>query len=118
VWGGIPPLLALGCKDPVARLSEIKARGPERQRMLELFTAWWTAHADTPIRVSELAPEVKEIADRAIGNLTGARQGGFVLERFGAQLPQGRRVIPFADCGQTQVSRVIRRIRKIHGIPI
>ena len=94
------PLLALGCKDPVARLSEIKARDPERQRVIELFTVWWEKHADNPIKASELAPEVQDIADprkhgrqylaRAIGNLAGTRQGGFLLERFG-DLPNARK---------------------------
>ena len=102
-WGAWvrDPLLALGCKDPVARLSEIKARDPERQRVIELFNAWWENHGSDPVKVSELAPEVQEIADpskhgrqylaRAIGNLAGTRQGGFVLERFG-DLPNARKV--------------------------
>ena len=94
------PLLALGAKDPVARLSEIKARDPERQRVIELFNVWWENHGSDPVKVSELAPEVKEIADpsdrgrqylaRAIGKLAGTRQGGFLLERFG-DLPNSRK---------------------------
>jgi hypothetical protein len=94
------PLLALGCKDPVARLSEIKARDPERQRVIELFNVWWEHHGSEPIKASDLAPEVREIADpsghgrqylaRAIGNLAGTRQGGFMLERFG-ELPNARK---------------------------
>jgi hypothetical protein len=68
--------------------------------VIELFNAWWEAHADTPVKASELAPAVKEIADpsqhgrqylaRAIGNLAGTRQGGFLLERFG-DLPNNRK---------------------------
>jgi putative DNA primase/helicase len=94
------PLFALGCKDPVARLSEIKARDPERQRVIELFNVWWDHHGNTPVKASDLDPEVKEIADpsqhgrqylaRAIGNLAGTRQGGFLLERFG-DLPNARK---------------------------
>ena len=94
------PLLALGCKDPVARLSEIKARDPERQRVIELFNVWFEKHGSEPIKVSDLAPEVRDIADpsghgrqylaRAIGNLAGTRQGGFMLERFG-ELPNARK---------------------------
>jgi hypothetical protein len=94
------PLLALGCKDPVARLNQIKARDPERQRVIELFSAWWEHHADNPVKVSELTPDVQEIADpskrgrqylaRAIANLAGTRQGGFLLERFG-DLPSHRK---------------------------
>jgi hypothetical protein len=94
------PLLALGCKDPVARVSEIKARDPERQRVIELFTTWWEHHGSDPVKATELAPEVQEIADpskkgrqylaRAIGNLAGTRQGGYLLERFG-DLPNSRK---------------------------
>jgi hypothetical protein len=92
--------LALGCKDPVARVNEIKARDPERQRVVELFTTWWECHANNPVKASELALEVQEIAEpskrgrrylaRAIGNLAGTRQGGFLLERFG-DLPSHRK---------------------------
>jgi hypothetical protein len=87
------PLLALGCLDPVARVRELKERDPERQRVIELFATWWANHGDQPIRVSDLAQEVRDIADpagrgrqylaRAISNLVGTRQGGFVLERVG-----------------------------------
>lgn len=94
------PLLALGCKDPVARLNEIKARDPERQRIIELFNIWFDMHGSNPVKASELDPQVKEIADpsghgrqylaRAIGNLAGTRQGGFLLERFG-DLPNARK---------------------------
>ena len=94
------PLLALGCPDPVTRIREIKERDPERQRVRELFAAWWEAHHDIPVRVSDLAPEVREIADpggkgrqylaRAIQNLTGTRQAGYVLDRVG-ELPNRRK---------------------------
>jgi hypothetical protein len=90
------PLLALGCPDPVARVRQIKERDPQRQLVIELFAAWWDCHGSKAIRVSDLAPEVREVADpkergrqflaRAIQNLTGTRQGGFVLERL-PQLP-------------------------------
>ena len=94
------PLLALGCQDPIARLNEIKARDPERQRIIELFNVWFDKHGTKPIKASELDPPVVEIADprkqgrqylaRAIGNLAGTRQGGFLLERFG-DLPNARK---------------------------
>jgi hypothetical protein len=94
------PLLALGCQDPIARLNEIKARDPERQRIIELFNVWFEKHGTKPIKASELDEQVREIADprgqgrqylaRAIGNLAGTRQGGFLLERFG-DLPNARK---------------------------
>ncbi len=42
------PLVALGCRDPVDRISEIKARDPERQRVISLFSAWHDAQGITP----------------------------------------------------------------------
>ena len=95
------PLLALGCPDPVDRVRQIKERDPARQLVVELFAAWWEAHRDNPIRVADLAQEVRETADpnqrgrqylsRAIQNLIGTRQGGFTLERA-AQLPNKRKM--------------------------
>jgi putative DNA primase/helicase len=94
------PLLALGCPDPVDRVRQIKERDPARQRVIELFAAWWEAHRDSPIRAADLAPEVREIVDpsqrgrqylaRAIQGLIGTRQGGFTLERV-AELPNKRK---------------------------
>jgi len=94
------PLLALGCPDPVDRVRQIKERDPARQRVIELFAAWWDAHRDSPIRAADLAPEVREIVDpsqrgrqylaRAIQGLIGTRQGGFTLERV-AELPNNRK---------------------------
>jgi hypothetical protein len=85
------PLLALGCPDPVTRIRVIKERDPERQRVIELFAVWWEKHNDKWLRVSDLAPEVREVADphghgrqylaRAVQNLAGTRQGGFLVER-------------------------------------
>src|SRR5262245_54451096 len=93
------PLLALGCPDPVDRVRQIKERDPARQRVIELFAAWWEVHRDSPIRAADLAPEVREIVDpsergrqylaRAIQGLIGTRQGGFTLE---AELPNKRKV--------------------------
>jgi hypothetical protein len=94
------PLLALGCPDPVDRVRQIKERDPARQTVIELFAVWWQAHQDSPIRAADLAPEVREVVDpggrgrqylaRAIQNLIGTRQGGFVLERV-AELPNRRK---------------------------
>jgi hypothetical protein len=88
------PLVALSCRDPVDRISEIKARDPERQRVIALFSAWHDAHGDNPVKVTELAEAVRLIADpnnrgrqylaRTIGSLAGTRLGGFVLERLEA----------------------------------
>ena len=88
------PLVALGCRDPVDRISVIKARDPERQRVISLFSTWHDAHGNNPVKVTELAETVRLTADpnnrgrqylaRTIGALAGTRLGGFVLERMGA----------------------------------
>jgi len=94
------PLLALGCPDPVDRIRQIKERDPARQRVIEMFGAWWEAHKDNAVRAADLAPEVREIIDpsqrgrqyvaRAVQGLIGTRQGGFTLERVG-ELPNRRK---------------------------
>ena len=35
------PLLALGCRDPIERVSEAKQRDSRRQALFELFQLWW-----------------------------------------------------------------------------
>jgi hypothetical protein len=86
------PLVALGCRDPVDRINEVKARDPERQRVSALFAAWHEAHGSDPVKVTELKETVSTIADpnnrgrqylaKAIGTLAGTRVSGFVLERL------------------------------------
>jgi hypothetical protein len=85
------PLLALGCRDPVERIETLKARDPRRQRIAELFSAWWEHHGDTSIKVNELAEPVKLIADAqgrgrqylatSIAGMAGTHAAGFVLTR-------------------------------------
>jgi putative DNA primase/helicase len=85
------PLVALGCRDPVDRISALKARDPERQRVIALFAAWHEAHGHNPVKVTDLAETVRNIADpnnrgrqylaKVVGGLAGTRLGGFVLER-------------------------------------
>ena len=94
------PLVALGLPDPVDRIRQIKERDPARQRVIEMFAAWWEAHKDNAVRAADLAPEVREIIDpsqrgrqyvaRAVQGLIGTRQGGFTLERVG-ELPNRRK---------------------------
>ena len=59
------PLLALGCKDPVARLSEIKARDPERQRVIELFNVWFDKHVVIRSRPVNWRPRLRRLPTRA-----------------------------------------------------
>jgi hypothetical protein len=85
------PLLALGCRDPVERLGEAKARDPFRQTVAALFAAWWRHHGSAPQTAHQLDIEVQRIIDpQARGRqyvavqlekLDGARLAGFVLTR-------------------------------------
>jgi hypothetical protein len=94
------PLLALGCQDPVAQIREIKAKDPHRQKVAELYELWWEHHGDAPTKASQLAEEMKAAIDpqgrgrqfiaKAVEDLTGTRQSGFVLTR---QKGEGRKAV-------------------------
>jgi hypothetical protein len=43
------PLLALGCRDPVERVSEAKERDGRRQAVADLYSIWWERHGNDPI---------------------------------------------------------------------
>jgi hypothetical protein len=85
------PMLALGCRDPVERVETLKARDPRRQRIAELFNAWWECHGETPITANGLAEPVKLIADAQgrgrqylasyVAGLADTHAAGFVLTR-------------------------------------
>ena len=85
------PLLALGCKDPVERISEAKERDGRRQMIGDLYLVWWDKHQDKPVAASALCDEAKQAADpqgrgrqylvSLLENLTGTRMAGFVLTR-------------------------------------
>lgn len=57
------PLLALGCEDPVARVSQAKADDPRRRAIAELFACWWEYHHDRPVTIAGLACAVCNLAD-------------------------------------------------------
>ena len=58
------PLLALGCRDPVERVSEAKARDPMRQMTSDLFATWWQHHTDQVCETAHrLDLEVQKIID-------------------------------------------------------
>jgi Bifunctional DNA primase/polymerase, N-terminal len=54
------PLLALGMRDPVERVGEIKAEDPKRQAICDVFDAWWAIHRGESVKASDLAREVTE----------------------------------------------------------
>jgi hypothetical protein len=91
------PLVTLGCYDPVERIEELKAKDPRRQRIAELYGAWWEHHGESPMKINDLDQTVKDLADPQgrgrqylatfIAGLTDTRAAGFVLTR---QEPAGR----------------------------
>lgn len=85
------PLVTLGCRDPVQRIEAVKARDPHRQRVADLFVAWWEYHEDRSVRVSDLAEAVTRIVDpqgrgrqylaAKIAGYAQTRAAGFLLTR-------------------------------------
>lgn len=88
------PLLALGCYDPVERISEAKERDGRRQAVADMFALWWERHGDRPVTVRHLHDEVRQAADpqdrgrqylaSSLEKLAGTRIAGFVLMRQAA----------------------------------
>ena len=91
------PLLSLGGRDPVERLSETKARDPMRQMTSDLFATWWQHHGSSLQTAHRLDLEVQKIIDphgrgrqhvaAQLEKLAGTRIAGFVLSR---QAPVGK----------------------------
>jgi hypothetical protein len=85
------PLLALGCHDPVERISAIKADDPDRRWIFDLFETWNAHHGKRPVKAAELAEPVRAFVDpqgrgrqflaARLGQLAGTRIGGFVLTK-------------------------------------
>ena len=101
-WGewARDPLLTLGCRDPVERLSETKAQSdPMRQMTSDLFATWWQHHGSSSQTAHRLDPEVQKIIDphgrgrqhvaAQLEKLAGTRIAGFVLPA-GRQAPVGK----------------------------
>ena len=88
------PVLTLGCRDPVERLSETKARDPMRQMTSDLFATWWQHHGSSSQTAHRLDPEVQKIIDphgrgrqhvtAQLEKLAGTRIAGFILSRQAA----------------------------------
>jgi hypothetical protein len=87
-------LLALGCQDPVERVSEAKERDGRRQTIACLFSIWWEKHENLPIPASYLHEDVKRAIDphgrgrqfitSYLEKLSGTRMAGFILTRQAA----------------------------------
>jgi hypothetical protein len=57
------PLLALGCRDPVDRVAEIKAADPKRKKIVSVFEAWRKEHGEKEIFAKDLDPSVIKLID-------------------------------------------------------
>jgi len=57
------PLIALGTRDPVDRIAEIKAADPRRRALADFFDVWRTVHGDAVVKASEVALEVQAHID-------------------------------------------------------
>jgi hypothetical protein len=115
IWGQWcrDPLLALGMRDPVDRVAEIKAADPRRRALVALFEAWRAAHGDEAMRASELSEKVIGHIDTKAGHRTdgslkvswqwvarflerniNARVGGYVLTKS-EEGPPSKRVAKY-----------------------
>jgi hypothetical protein len=94
------PLVALGMRDPIDRLAEIKANDPKRKALVAIFDTWFAAHEDNTLKATDLDPTVLEVIDskssrKADGSIqfsrqrvasfltrtTGTRVGGYSLTK-------------------------------------
>jgi hypothetical protein len=57
------PLLALGCRDPIDRLAEIKAADPKRRALTDIFDAWWSCHQDDTLKASDIDDGIVQLID-------------------------------------------------------
>jgi len=93
-WGAWcrDPLLALGCQDPVARISEMKEADPERQALALLFNTWHRHHGSNRVASTKLHEEVvkliaplggsRQSISSYVQNLAGTAAGGFILKMY------------------------------------
>jgi hypothetical protein len=108
------PLLTLGMRDPVDRVTEIKAADPRRRALVAVFDAWWDAHSDNTVKTSELSEKVIELIDtkayratdgtlkwsrqrvaRFLASNAEARVGGYALLHSDKQGPPSRAVYAY-----------------------
>ena len=85
------PLVALGCQDPVARITDLKTSDPTRLETAEIFQTWWEHHGNDEVKANDLHDAVKallvpdpnkrsrqNVASR-VARLDGTRLAGFHL---------------------------------------
>jgi hypothetical protein len=114
------PIVALGGRDPVERIAEIKANDPVRQQLAAIFETWDICHGDEAMKAEELKPEVKALIDdkpgrdsegnplysrqkvsRWCAKHVGSRVGGCVLEKIPGDPSYARPVARYRLKGKT-----------------
>jgi hypothetical protein len=85
------PLQALGCRDPVERIDQIKSDDPRRRQIVDMFKAWYEQHGEKPVKVKAISEPVRALLDpqgrgrqftaARLVQLAGTRAGGFALTR-------------------------------------
>lgn len=86
------PLVALGCTDPVRRISDIKRDDPRRVQLVEFFTLWYDLYGDRSVKIKNLDIRLRLLADPQgtgsrqslasfVANLAGTRAAGYVMVR-------------------------------------
>jgi putative DNA primase/helicase len=112
------PLLALGCKDPVTRVAEIKAADPYRAALIDIFEVWWKHHRDNSTKTNDLSDEVKAAIDRNSkrrddGTLAYSRQRvADHLKRHVGTCVGGFTLTQIADMSRTRPSYSYKLINK------
>jgi hypothetical protein len=87
------PLLALGCRDPVERIAEIKAADPRRAKLVAIFDKWRERHKGEEVKANDLHDDVLELIDeRAAKNKDGGLKynrnyvASFLFKRAGTRV--------------------------------
>jgi hypothetical protein len=83
------PLLALGMRDPVDRIAEIKATDPKRRALIAIFDQWWTSHGDLLLKGQDLNHEVVSLIPGALtrdGVVSRQKVAGFLAMNAGARV--------------------------------
>jgi hypothetical protein len=87
------PFIALGCQDPVARLSVTKTQDPARQQVANAFNTWWGVFGSSVVTAAQvscvtdimddldLPKRTRQYVAIVLAKLTGTRVSGFVLRR-------------------------------------
>jgi hypothetical protein len=87
------PLLALGLRDPVDRIAEIKAADPRRRAVVAVFDVWWAMYGDKIMKSSDLGIEVLQLIDekatfKVDGSIQFSRQrvSAFLVNHTGTRI--------------------------------